>query len=177
MRLFWRHGYRGVSIRDIAAETGVLPGSLHHHYGSKRGLFLEALRHYDREHREMLLAELAQRPSPREAITEVFEHAVAQILDENSTDGCLTVNATLELGADDGEVSGIAARAFRGMEVFLRDSIERGQDCGEIPPHVDPVETSRGLLAMFLGIRVLSRAQPREAGLRAIVRTVHAMLS
>ena len=177
MGLFWQRGYRGVSIRDIAAETGVLPGSLHHCYGGKRELFLEALRHYDCEHREKPLAELAKLPSPRKAISEVFERAVAQVLDEGSRDGCLTVNAALELGAHDCEVADIAARAFRGMEEFLRGCIERGQDLGEIPAHVDAVETSRELLAMFLGIRVLSRTRPQEAVLRSIARTAVAMLS
>lgn len=40
-RLFGRHGFDRTSMRDIAAEFGVLPGSLYHHFGSKEELFLE----------------------------------------------------------------------------------------------------------------------------------------
>ena len=40
-RLFAQRGYRGTSIRDIGAESGVLGGSLYHHIKSKDALFVE----------------------------------------------------------------------------------------------------------------------------------------
>ena len=38
MRLFARRGAAAVTIRDIAAEAGVSPSLVIHHYGSKQGL-------------------------------------------------------------------------------------------------------------------------------------------
>ena len=38
--LFVRHGYGGTSIRDIAARTGLLPGSVYHYFPAKQDLFL-----------------------------------------------------------------------------------------------------------------------------------------
>ncbi|MGB0129156.1 MAG: TetR/AcrR family transcriptional regulator, partial [Rhodocyclaceae bacterium] len=38
--LFVEHGYGGTSMRDIAARTGLLPGSVYHHYAAKEDLFL-----------------------------------------------------------------------------------------------------------------------------------------
>jgi AcrR family transcriptional regulator len=39
-RLFASRGYRETTMRDIAAVTGMLPGSIYYHYGSKAELLL-----------------------------------------------------------------------------------------------------------------------------------------
>lgn len=41
IRLFGKQGYSGTSMRDIAKEVGVLPGSLYAHIDSKETLLLE----------------------------------------------------------------------------------------------------------------------------------------
>jgi AcrR family transcriptional regulator len=38
--LFVEHGYGGTSIRDIAQQVGLLPGSVYHHFPSKEDLFV-----------------------------------------------------------------------------------------------------------------------------------------
>jgi AcrR family transcriptional regulator len=39
--LFLRHGYRGTTLRAVAAEAGVDPALISYHFGSKKGLFGE----------------------------------------------------------------------------------------------------------------------------------------
>lgn len=39
LRLFSSQGYRGTSIRDIAAEAGLSTGNLYHHFADKEALF------------------------------------------------------------------------------------------------------------------------------------------
>ncbi len=43
MRLFWRHGYEGVSVADLTSAIGIAPPSLYAAFGSKAGLYREAL--------------------------------------------------------------------------------------------------------------------------------------
>jgi AcrR family transcriptional regulator len=40
-RYFCAHGYDAASMRDIAAEAGILVGSIYHHFSSKEELFIE----------------------------------------------------------------------------------------------------------------------------------------
>jgi AcrR family transcriptional regulator len=40
---FTRHGYDGASIRQIARQAGVDPALVHHYFGTKEGLFTEAM--------------------------------------------------------------------------------------------------------------------------------------
>ena len=41
---FAKHGYDGATIRGIAADAGVDPALVHHFYGSKERLFVDAMR-------------------------------------------------------------------------------------------------------------------------------------
>lgn len=43
MRLFWRHGYEGVSVADLTSAIGIAPPSLYAAFGSKADLYREAL--------------------------------------------------------------------------------------------------------------------------------------
>ena len=43
MRMFRRHGYEGVSITDLTSAIGIAPPSLYAAFGSKAGLYREAL--------------------------------------------------------------------------------------------------------------------------------------
>ena len=43
-RLFAAHGYQATTVRAIAAAAGVTPAMIHHFYGSKRQVFLAAIR-------------------------------------------------------------------------------------------------------------------------------------
>jgi TetR/AcrR family transcriptional regulator, cholesterol catabolism regulator len=42
--LFRQRGYKGTTVRDIAAEVGILSGSLFHHFQSKEEILLEIMR-------------------------------------------------------------------------------------------------------------------------------------
>ena len=69
MQAFWARGYEATSIQDLLDTMGLNRGSLYATFGDKRSLFIRALRHYDAVHRRAWVVALAQRGSPREAIT------------------------------------------------------------------------------------------------------------
>ena len=176
MRQFRRHGYSATSIRDLEEATGLFRGSLYHAFGDKREMFFRALRHYDRLHRAEPIAELEKDDSPRGAVLAVFDAAASVARGGGSREGCLEVNAATELGAHDEEVASLVADAFAGMAKFFCASIERGQACGEISPKVDPKQTSKSLLGLFLGLRVLACVSPDESFLESVVWQAEALL-
>ena len=176
MGQFWRHGYSATSISDLENATGLFRGSLYHAFGGKREMFFRSLHRYDELYREAPIEELEKHPSPRQAILSVFESAASDVMENGSSDGCLEVNIALELGAHDKDVATFVAGAFSGMQKFLRGSIERGQDRGEICPQVVPDETAKSLLGLFLGLRVLARVSPDQSFLNCVVKQAGALL-
>ena len=161
----WSRGYAGTSVSDIVEATGVSRASLYNAFGSKRGLLLATLHHYDRVYRVEPTAELARNRSPRRAVLDLFADACKQ---DGALSGCLMVNTALELAPHDAEVAAIAAESFESTEQFLRAAIERGQAAGEIDPVLDPALTANTLIGLFLGLRVLARAGIGTAKLQAV---------
>lgn len=76
-RLFARRGFRGTSLREIAAGCGVRPFTIQHHFASKAGLYQAALDRWDDE----LLARLSTALAGRRALPEVVEAAVDALFD------------------------------------------------------------------------------------------------
>ena len=177
VELFWRRGYEATSIQDLVEHLGVGRSSLYATFGGKRALFLRALGRYDGIIREEAFTEIvASAASPRKAILDIFRMASATVLDAGSRDGCLLVNTALELSPHDHEIEEIVRRAFTRMEDLLRTLIEHGQASGEIARDLSVTDVARGLLGLFLGLRVLARSWPEESLLRSIENQADALL-
>ena len=177
MRAFWAGGYDATSMQDLVDCMGINRGSIYATFGDKRSLFIQALRRYDGDHRRAWFEALAEESdSARSMIAGVFEAVIDTVLNAGSRDGCLLINTALELSPHDEEIAGIVGQGIADMEAFFRRMIEAGQEAGEISADVDAVETSRALLGLFIGLRVLSRSRPEEALLRSVARQAAAML-
>ncbi len=176
MGAFWAHGFEATSMQDLVDCMGINRGSLYATFGDKRSLFIEALRRYDAVYREEWITQLVKSMGPRAAIDAAFDAVIDAVLDAGSNDGCLLVNTALELSPHDEEISAIVDHGLAEMERFFRDMIEQGQAAGEIPSHVTPVDTARGLLGLFIGLRVLSRSRPEESVLRSVANQAAALL-
>ena len=176
MNVFWSRGYESTSMQDLVDTMGINRGSLYATFGGKRSLFLLALRRYDDIHRKACVEELTATRSPRAAILQAFEAAIAAVLDAGSRDGCLLVNTALELSPHDPEISDIVGQGLAEMEQFFGAMIGEGKKVGEIADRIDPVDTGRALLSLFIGLRVLSRSRPEEALLRSIADQADALL-
>ncbi|MCC5988793.1 MAG: TetR family transcriptional regulator [Pararhodobacter sp.] len=70
LRLFARHGYAAVSMRQIAAEVGVQAGALYQYIDDKQGLLFDLMR----AHLEELLADWAASSPPAAPAPARLEH-------------------------------------------------------------------------------------------------------
>lgn len=75
--LFARKGYRGVSLRELAAAAGVRPFTIQHHFGSKLGLYQSVLNRWDPE----LLARLSKISEEGGDFVTVVERVVDEIFE------------------------------------------------------------------------------------------------
>ncbi len=177
MEAFWSHGYEATSMQDLVNCMGINRGSIYATFGDKRALFIQALRRYDTIHRYDWAAAIARSRSPAEAIVGIFEEAIDAALHGGGRSGCLLVNTALELSPHDAEISEIVEHAFSEMEAFFCRKLAEGQACGDVPSDVEPVDTARALLSLFIGLRVLACGRPREQVLRSIAGQAEAMIT
>jgi len=82
MEAFWSQGFEATSTQDLLARMGINRGSLYDTFGSKRELFLKALKHYQATYQGPKVAAAARGRTPRETIGALFDGLVAEALGE-----------------------------------------------------------------------------------------------
>jgi len=155
MLAFWRRGYDHTSADVLAAATGLGPSSLYNTFGSKRGLFLAALDHYN----DMLADRLAPLTRGRDGIADVdkFLRQLWQSrLQTGAVPGCLMAN-TIGEGADRDvgvaeRTSGYEARVYSAF----RSALSRAVDLGELPAGA-PEPLATVFTSSLIGALVVSR--------------------
>lgn len=161
--VFWRTGFDAASVPDLEAATGLNRSSLYNTFGSKRGLFDDAVRSYLDEIVRPRLRPLQTEPVATDAILVYLDglRGAFENLDSlAATSGCLLINTAGSPIADDAEV----ARIVSDYRDELRAAIGAG-----IAAHVDslPLPESARLADATTGLVVaafaLARVAPTEA--------------
>ena len=175
MRLFWERGYSGVSMADLVGTLGVSRSSLYDTFGHKEELFRSALLRYDRIHRQEWLTDLGARLDPIDSIRQAFEDVI-EAPEEQRRFGCLLVNATLDVPIGEGEFADLVRNAFDATQAFFQAQLETARARQDLPADTDCAALAASLMAMFLGLRVLTRAQRRSEAIHPILGQVNLML-
>ncbi|WP_067840358.1 TetR/AcrR family transcriptional regulator [Nocardia lijiangensis] len=106
-KLFARRGFDAVSIDDLVGELGVHRHSLYRTFGSKRGLYLRALR----ATRKQNLYAIAAADDPLEVL-------YAAVISEGIGSLDLLLMAAIEQGAADPEVAAEVTGAFAELDAI-----------------------------------------------------------
>ncbi|MBE7212293.1 MAG: helix-turn-helix transcriptional regulator [Gluconacetobacter diazotrophicus] len=165
MRLFWRHGYEGVSIRDLCdAIGGIAPPSLYAAFGSKAALYRETLDRY----RTLPGATdgLGTAGSLPDAVRDILDRAVDAVTAPDREPGCMISLGLVQGGAEHAALArDLAARRQRTRFAIARD-LERWLS----PPAADAM--SGHLAAVMQGLAVQARDGADPDTLRRIADDV-----
>jgi AcrR family transcriptional regulator len=153
MKLFWEHGFDGVSISDVTAATGVNRRSIYAEFESKENLFDRALRRYIAGPSAYTTGALT-RPTAR-GVAEAMVHGAADTV-SGDVHGCLTV----------GQAPGLAE--FREATVrHLAERFDQAVADGELSG-VDTLLLARWIAAICQGIAIQARSGATRTDLHAI---------
>lgn len=167
---FWRRGYEGTSVRDLAQHMGIGGASLYNAFGGKRALFARSLERYaDRSTRERI-ARLEASHQPKEAIRAFLAEVIERSLKDTDRKGCLLVNSALDVAPHDAELSRVVTGYLDEIRAFFRRNIEAACKAGLVHLDIDADAMSTHLLGVLMGMRVLARTGARRKTLQAVVQ-------
>ncbi len=153
LRLFARHGYAAVSMRQIAAEIGVQAGALYLYTPDKQALLFALMR----DHLEDLLADWQPPDAAPDAQLESFvRHHIRYHLDRPD----LVFIAYMELRNLAPDNFAVIARLRREYEARLEAILSRGADVGVFDV-ADTRLATMALIAMLTGVTTWYRAGGR----------------
>ena len=142
--IFWRQGYEGTSLVDLAAAMGIAQSSLYAAFGSKLELFTEAVDTYMRQYAEIFIEACAEETNPAAAAARILHQSVDRFTADDQPAGCLTTSAAMSGGRGTFDVRSAVARKQRANAQVLQDRIESSIQAGELP------DQSAGVLADFI---------------------------
>jgi TetR/AcrR family transcriptional repressor of nem operon len=178
MREFWARGYRDTSVDELVAATGVAPGSLYNAFqGGKRELFLASLERYSKL---VVPEKLGALERPGASVAEVrayFDGLVDDLMSPEGRVGCLMVNSTVELAAEDSVVAQVVRRHMERLERNATRALRTAKRRGEIPAHINPAAKATQLMATGMGLMVVGKTDPGREVLETIVNGAFADLA
>ena len=178
MREFWERGYRDTSVDDLVEATGVRPGSLYNAFqGGKRELFLGSLERYSKL---VVPEKLGALERPGASVAELrayFDGLIEDLMSPEGRIGCLMVNSTVELAAQDSEVSKLVWGHMQRLQRNATRALRTAKRRGEVPASVDSEAKATQLMATGMGLMVVGKTNPGREVLETIVNAAFADLS
>ncbi len=167
MNLFWKKGFRSVSVTDLAEAISIHRSSFYNSFGSREALFREVLALYGTQTPDALLDQVR----PGEAVVPVIIAMLLELCHVRAADkesrGCLICNGVAELVGVDEEVGPFFEEAVKCRTGLIERLLKQAITQGEIPPLDDVAATANSFVAFLLGINVLSKVIRDEAQLWA----------
>lgn len=155
LRLFARHGYAAVSMRQIAAEVGVQAGALYNYTPDKQSLLFDLMR----GHLEELLSEHQAQP-PCDGPMAVLEQFTRFHIRFHSQRPDAVFIAYMELRNLTPENFEVIEELRRGYERQLEEILRHGLETG-IFALPDPRVATMALIAMLTGVNTWFRTGGR----------------
>jgi len=169
MDVFWRKGYEGASMVELTTAMGINSPSLYAAFGSKKGLFLAVLDHYDKD-RAGFLTQVIEEPTAHDAAARFLYGIADKATEPDAPPGCLLIQSGLTCGDDASDIPDVLAKHRAGTELALRERFECAKTENELPKSADPSALARYLMALSNGICIQASSGVGRAQLHQIVK-------
>lgn len=168
VNLFWERGFSATSISELQAASGLGRQSLYNSFGDKEALYNLALEAYWLRLQAELIDPLLANADVKTGFREVFDTAIAAATTDTLQRGCMLVNSATELSVLGESVREFVISAEKQIEDAFTQTIERGQQNGQIAKRQNPRKLALHLYNSLIGIRIRARYKPSRLNLQAI---------
>ena len=150
LRVVAKSGLNGVTMREVAAESGWSTGVLDHYFKGKRHLLHEALVEVARQAGHNLSKVAKSRRAPLATLRALLEESLP--LDSRRTVLCQIFSYFYGEAAADGTTAEELNTYYAAWRGFIRDVIIAGQADGSIRGELDPHLTAEALVSLTDGL-------------------------
>jgi len=154
VRVVARDGFDVLSVRTVAREAGVAPGTVQHHYATRERLLLAAFELTVEVLESRVGSSTPEESAPPEPVRQHLRRLLREALplDEQRRQECVVWVALTAAAAAHPEL----AQAHREASLLLRTTIQEivraAVERGELAASVDPVESAEVLAAVVDGL-------------------------
>jgi TetR/AcrR family transcriptional repressor of nem operon len=158
-KLFFRRGFKGVSVDDVAEEAGMKKANVFHYYPSKESLGLAAFEDGAQKMRDQFSGFLAQgKGDPLRAVESLFDSKISEMKKDACKCGCFLGNAAQEMSDENEPLRKKIAEHIASWMKELKDLLARHRNAGYFRPTLDPEAAAQAILSLYEGAVLLSKA-------------------
>jgi AcrR family transcriptional regulator len=174
---FWKQGYSGTSLDDLANATGMNRPSIYAAFGNKRALYLNALKNYwEAGYVAMRDALVYDKPLPQ-ALMQVYERALSIYFPTRGQPlGCFAIGTAVTEAAEDSEIRSTLLTGLRALDNFFEARIRAAQKSGEVSKKGDAVALAYLASATLHTIAIRARAGAQRPDLEKLARQAVAVI-
>ncbi len=137
MHVFWAKGFEGASLNDLTTAMALKPPSLYAAFGSKEGLFEEAISLYSKEEGSGIWDMLSVAETAFDAVRHVLVASANAFTQSDHPKGCMIVLAAPQPNGANQKVCD-ALRALRAQNItLLEERFEQAKAAGELCEEAD----------------------------------------
>jgi TetR/AcrR family transcriptional regulator, transcriptional repressor for nem operon len=174
MMVFWEKGYVDTSIDDLVNATGVSRYGLYGEFGSKHGLFLASLDHYQDTAVNAYFGIVERSGAAMADIRLYFDTLLNWYSQPAGKLGCLMCNSATEVAPHDKSVQKKVRGALDRMTSGFATALKNAKNRGEVRADLDVKQGADFLTGILLGASVMVRS---GAGKQMIANTIKMSLS
>lgn len=178
MNLFWEKGYSGSSMKQIEQALDMRPGSIYATFGSKDGLFGEALTAYAEQGGIELRQHLADYSTVLDGLQDYLRRIAIQSSPEQEAPSraCMIVKTLLEASNTNAAIADQVNAILSSIEVSLKELLEQAKSQGELMPDTDCARLARLLQSQIIGLRSFAQRDTRAEHVSELAEDMAAML-
>lgn len=163
LHAFHARGYGATSMKDLESAMDLRPGSIYATFGSKEGLFQEALQRYGMQMKAEMRHLLEDAETPVAGLRNYLdalarrEPEAAGALGEQ-TRACMVVRTLLETaGRSDEDGGRLAEQMLMDVERMLVGVVREAQRLGTLTTRLSAVRIARLLQSQIIGFRTMAQ--------------------
>jgi TetR/AcrR family transcriptional regulator, transcriptional repressor for nem operon len=166
LKVMFRSGYQGASVRDVCAAAGVPQGSFTNHFRSKEAFAEEVLNRYFAHLKGFVKEALDDKSfTPRERLKRYLDIISGVLADAKWNRGCLIGDFSLETTSQSKLLRERLEAIFQEWRASFASCIAEAQTAGEIDSMFDPMDLAEFLLASWEGAILRMKVERGPAAL------------
>jgi TetR/AcrR family transcriptional repressor of nem operon len=166
LKVMFRSGYQGASVRDICEAAGVPLGSFTNHFRSKEAFAEEVLDRYFAHTKGLVKKALDDKSlTPRQRLKRYLDIISAVLADAKWNRGCLIGDFSLETTSQSKPLRDRLEAIFQEWRTPFASCIAEAQTAGEIGSTFDPTDLAEFLLASWEGAILRMKVERGPAAL------------
>jgi TetR/AcrR family transcriptional regulator, transcriptional repressor for nem operon len=166
LKVMFRSGYQGATVRDICAAAGAPHGSFTNHFRSKEAFAREVLDRFFMRTQGFVREALDDKSlSPRQRLKRFLDIISGDLKEDKWKRGCLIGDFSLQASSESKLLRQRLEAIFQEWRVPFASCIAEAQSAGEIETTFDPMDLAEFLLASWEGAILRMRVERGPAAL------------